>query len=251
MYSFIPLHKLSLLLSVMGLFLSGISHAETGLELMQQYQNQHEVNSEYTQLSMTLVDKRERKRARELVIYAKKNPDGANRSLLKFTQPRDIHNVGLLTWEQVGDTEDSQWLYLPASKRIKRIASGGKKNPFMGSDLSYEDMRAENLAVHSYEVIREEALEGQDCWVIEIKPTTEQEKRESGYARRLLWLRKDIHYPVKVEYFNRRDVLTKTATYQNIENVEGEIWRYGLLTVSTLRKKNLNPDASEKASYSC
>ena len=210
--------------------------AETGLELMQKYQSLHEVATEYTYSSMTLVNKDGRKRERLMQTYEKKSATGENRSLLKFLSPKNITNVGLLTWQHSGETDDDQWLYLPASKRVKRIASAGKKNPFMGSDLSFEDMQAEDLQAHIYSVIGEEEIGGHICWKIEALPATQKEARASAYGKRTIWLRKDITYPVKVEFYNRRDVLIKHASYEELIELENSVWRHNRSVMSTLKK---------------
>lgn len=210
--------------------------AEIGLELMQQYQSLHEVDAEYTHSSMTLVNKDGRERERIMQTYEKKSDSGENRSLLKFLSPSSINNVGLLTWQHSGETDDDQWLYLPASKQVKRIASAGKKNPFMGSDLSFEDMQAEDLQVHTYNVLGEEEIDGQLCWKIEALPATEKEARASAYGKRIIWLRQDITYPVKMEFYNHRDVLIKQASYEDIVPVENSVWRHNKSVMSTLQK---------------
>jgi hypothetical protein len=213
----------------------------TGLQLMQQYQSLHEVDTEYTHSSMTLINKKGRKRERIMQTYEKKSASGENRSLLKFLSPKKIFNVGLLTWTHNGEADDDQWLYLPASKRVKRIASAGKKNPFMGSDLSFEDMQGEDLQAHIYQVIGEEAIDGQMCWKIEAKPATKKEARASAYGKRFIWLRKDIIYPVKMDYFNRRDALMKQASYEGLKQVEGvaegTVWRHNKSVMSTLKNE--------------
>jgi hypothetical protein len=222
---------------------------QTGLQLMQQYQRLHEVDAEYTHSSMTLVNKKGRERVRMMQSYEKKSASGENRSLLTFLAPKNIFNVGLLTWQHSGETDDDQWLYLPASKRVKRIASAGKKNPFMGSDLSFEDMQGEDLQAHIYKVLGEEDINGQTCWKIEAKPASKKEARASAYGKRFIWLRKDITYPVKMDYYNKRDTLIKQASYQDLEPVTGlkgaageganksSVWRHNKSVMSTLRKK--------------
>ncbi|MFT7531116.1 MAG: outer membrane lipoprotein-sorting protein [Gammaproteobacteria bacterium] len=210
--------------------------AETGLELMQKYQSLHDVDAEYTHSSMTLVDKKGRKRERIMQTYEKKSASGENRSLLKFLLPKKITNVGLLTWQHSGETDDDQWLYLPASKRVKRIASAGKKNRFMGSDLSFEDMQAEDLQAHIYKVVGEEEINGQSCWKIEALPATQKEARASAYGKRIIWLRKDITYPVKVEFYNSRDALIKQASYEELTQVENSVWRHNKSVMSTPKK---------------
>jgi hypothetical protein len=233
------------------LFVASIeAHAQadlklSGLELMQQYQRLHEVDSEYTRSSMTLVNQKGRKRVRTMQTYEKKSENGENRSLLKFLSPKNIFNVGLLTWTHSGEADDDQWLYLPASKRVKRIASAGKKNPFMGSDLSFEDMQGEDLQAHTYRLLGEETIDGQTCWKIEAKPATKKQARSSAYGKRIIWLRKDITYPVKMEYFNRRDALMKQASYEDLVHIkvaiggatDGAVWRHNKSVMSTLKKK--------------
>ena len=209
--------------------------AETGFELMQQYQALHEVETEYTHSNMTLINNKGQKRERSMQTYEKKYPNGENRSLLKFLAPKNILNVGLLTWQH-NDVDDDQWLYLPASKRIKRISSSGKKNPFMGSDLSFEDMQGEDLQTHSYKVIAEEEVDGQLCWKIEALPATKKEMRASAYGKRIIWLRKDITYPLKIEFYNRRNLLIKHASYEDLKQVKGSVWRHNKSVMKTLKK---------------
>ena len=82
-----------------------------------------------------------------------------------------------MTWQQQS-REDDQWLYMPAlGEKLKRIAGGGKKNYFMGTDFSYEDLRNEKLDDHTYHLIKEETLEGKNCYLIEALPANEEEKR--------------------------------------------------------------------------
>lgn len=209
----------------------------TGLQLMEQYQRLHEVDAEYTHSSMTLINKKGRKRERIMQTFEKKSDNGENRSLLKFLSPKKIFNVGLLTWTHSGEADDDQWLYLPASKRVKRIASAGKKNPFMGSDLSFEDMQGEDLQAHTYKILGEEAIDGQISWKVEAKPATKKQARASAYGKRIIWLRKDITYPVKMAYYNRRDALMKQASYEDLQQVKGTVWRHNKSVMSTLKKK--------------
>jgi hypothetical protein len=48
-------------------------------------------------------------------------------------------SIFLLTYDYNDEAvkEDSQWIFLPKLKRIKRIAGSSKASSFMGSDFSY------------------------------------------------------------------------------------------------------------------
>ena len=95
----------------------------------------------------------------------------------------------------------------------------------MGTDLAYEDLRPEDLDAHTYNVLREEDLGGQKCWVIEAVPSTDKEKLESGYGKRVFWVRKDMYLTVQTEFYNRSDKLIKRATFSDLANVGGDVWR--------------------------
>jgi Outer membrane lipoprotein-sorting protein len=211
--------------------------AQSGLEIMKEQARRHRTKSEETRSKLTLVDPSGKEKERELIVTSRTGDDGLAKIVLKFLAPADIRNTGLLTWEQPGDQDDDQWLYLPATKSVKRVASASKKGSFMGTDLAFEDLRPENLDAHAYNVVREEDLGGQRCWVIEAVPSTDKEKLESGYGKRVLWVRKDLHLTVQTEYYNKSGKLSKRATLSDFANVGGEAWRAKTARVETLDRK--------------
>lgn len=185
---------------------------------------QHEVPKEEQIIDMQLTSKNGDTKQRKLANYTMKTPTGESKTILKFTDPGDIRDVGLLTWENAGDAEDDQWLYLPASKQVKRIVSGAKKNKFMNTDFSFEDLRPENLTAHTYTFLRDDTLDGQAVSVLEAKPS-EKEAAESAYSKRVIFIRKDINFILRAEYFDKRDRHEKTMINTEIAAVQGEIYR--------------------------
>ncbi|NIP80570.1 MAG: outer membrane lipoprotein-sorting protein, partial [Gemmatimonadetes bacterium] len=80
---------------------------------------------------MTLVDRDGREQVRTLRMYQK----GPDRRMARFIEPAEVRDVGFLRL-----AEDQMYLYLPAFRRVRRIASSIKHEDFMGTDLSYEDL---------------------------------------------------------------------------------------------------------------
>ncbi|MFQ6047237.1 MAG: outer membrane lipoprotein-sorting protein, partial [Gemmatimonadales bacterium] len=80
---------------------------------------------------MTLIDAEGREKVRTMRMYQK----GPERRLVKFMAPADVRDVGFLRL-----ADDQMYLYLPAFRRVRRIASSIKNEAFMGTDLSYEDL---------------------------------------------------------------------------------------------------------------
>ncbi len=197
----------------------------TGRQIMEKQKDLHKVSSEFEFQKMVLVDKTGSKETRDVRRYIKENEVDVFRSLIVFLQPSDIKGTALLNWQHK-DRADDQWLYLPAQGKMQRIAKGGGRNYFMGTDFTYEDMQSEEFDDYKYTLLKEEpyADEG-TCYVVEAIPANKEKERESGYSKRIMWLRKDIFLTVKIDFYDRRKKLIKTQTNSAIENVKGTIWR--------------------------
>jgi len=187
---------------------------------------------------MVLIDSANKQEVREMLRYTKKGADGLFKYLVQFQSPVDIRGTALLTWQQKG-REDDQWLYLPAlGAKLKRIAGGGKKGYFMGTDFAYEDLRDEKLDDHAYQVLNEEPIEGHPCYVIEALPANEEEKRSSGYAKRHFWITKDTYVTLKVDYYDQSLKLMKTATSYDVKPVKDQMMRAGKVLMKHHQNKH-------------
>ena len=114
-----------------------------------------------------------------------------------------------------------QWLFLPAMKRVKRISAGNRSGPFMGSEFAYEDLSSPEVQKFRYRFLREDALDGQPCWVIERIPRDP----DSGYTRQEAWIDKDQYRYRKVVYFDRKDALLKTLIVSQYSQYKNRWWR--------------------------
>ncbi len=198
--------------------------APSGPEIMQTHRQLHRLRDEQERQLVKLVSKTGAVKERRVVRYTLNGPDDLDKILVRFLAPRDVENTALLTWEAL-DGNDDQWLYLPATKRAKRIAASGKKNRFMGTDFTYEDLRPENLAVNRYTLTGREPVDGHDCFVVEAVPATERQAGDSAYSKRRLWVRTDTHAVSKREYYDRQGRLEKVETFRKVVNVKGTAWR--------------------------
>ena len=116
-------------------------------------------------LTMTLKAKDGKPAVRELRYKALEVPGDGDNSLTLFDQPKDVEGTTLLTFAHK-TADDDIWLFLPALKRVKRIAGNNKSGPFMGSEFAFEDMGSQELEKYRYKYLRDETLDGQDCFVV-------------------------------------------------------------------------------------
>lgn len=143
-----------------------------------------------------------------------------DKTMIIFDQPRDVKGTALLTFSHKTDPDD-QWLYLPALKRVKRIASRNKSGPFMGSEFAYEDLASQEVEKYSYRYVGEETLDGQPMFVIERDPVD----RFSGYKRQIVWMDQAEYRPMKIEFYDRKDSLLKTLVFRGYRQYLSQFWR--------------------------
>lgn len=157
---------------------------------------------------------------RELRVRSLEVDDDGDKSLIIFDRPADVAGTAFLSYTHATKPDD-QWLYLPALKRVKRIASANKSGPFMGSEFAFEDLSSQEVEKYSYRWLRDESLDGRDCFVVERIP----EYEHSGYTRQVTWIDKEHYRPQKVEYYDRKDAHLKTLTMHEYEEYLGRYWR--------------------------
>lgn len=157
----------------------------------------------------------------ELVLIA--HQKGNDKRLMVFLSPAEVKGVGFLAL-----TENTMYIYMPAFRKIRRIASHIKNEGFMGTDFSYED-----LAKTKYSDDYSAKLENEEKnnYVLELTP---KEGADVGYSKLRMWVDKKIFVPSKVEFFSRSGVLIKRMTNENIEKIDG-YWVPLKVTMVTLK----------------
>ena len=143
-----------------------------------------------------------------------------DKSMTIFDRPADIRNTAFLSYTHALKPDD-QWLYLPALKRVKRIASANKSGPFMGSEFAYEDISSQEVEKYSYTWLRDETFDGQEAFVIERIPLY----KHSGYTKQEAWIDKEHYRVLKVDYFDRKGALLKTLVASDYTLYLDKYWR--------------------------
>jgi len=207
----------------------------TGREIIEEMDQVKKPMDIQTHLKMTLISLKggkERRRSRELTSFEKRYEDGQydKKSLLIFSQPKEVKGSGFLTWHKVGFKPDDQWLYLPALRKVKRIRSKEKGRSFMGTDFSYEDLSGRDINADDYKLI------GALFELLQEQQIDKANPKEKGapYSARILWVDKQNFLLKRVEFFNNKGILFKLLDIpDHVKN--GEYW-----TASTMIMKNLN-----------
>ncbi len=190
-------------------------------------------------MEMVLIDKRGNQRVRHLTSFSRdEGKNGKDRhSIMFFVSPTDVKNTGFLTYDyDDGDKDDDQWLYLPALKKTKRIASSDKSSSFMGSDFTYADMTKRKLDNYGYTLLKEDEVKGQKVWVIESVPNNEKEIKETGYTKSVVFVRQDNYIVIRSVNWVKKGKKLKYMEVKKLEKIDG-IWIATALDMATKKGK--------------
>lgn len=173
-------------------------------------------------VEMILKDRSGRQSVRELRIMTLEILDRASgdKTLVQFDRPRDIAGTTLLSFSHFAE-DDDQWLFLPALRRVKRISSHNKSGPFVGSEFSYEDILSQEHQRYRHRWLRDEPCGGDTCFVLERTP----KDSNSGYSRQIVWIDRQHYRPLRIDYYDRKDVLLKSLRYKTYRRYKERFWR--------------------------
>jgi len=136
---------------------------------------------------MTLVSRGGSERRREARFLRREEADGVRRVAVFFTAPSNIRGTAFLTWDHPDPSRDDEsWLYLPALRRSRRIAVADRGHSFVGTDLTYEEVKKEtrlSLADYRWKRLADGEADGAPCHLVEAVPVDDETSRELGYSR--------------------------------------------------------------------
>ncbi|MBU0945138.1 MAG: outer membrane lipoprotein-sorting protein [Proteobacteria bacterium] len=233
-----------LLLLVIGLFLveptSPAHGAEySAREIMEMVDGRDDGDRSIADMQMVLFDQHNSQRLRSIRSFG--IDQGEDRyNLMFFHSPADVKGTGFMTYDYEEEgKDDDQWLYLPALRKIKRIASSDKSGSFMGSDFSYSDLTKNRLNDYTYTFHKKQAevsVYGKQCWVIESVPKNVKIIKETGYTRSILFVRQDNMMVVRAINYVKDGGDLKYFDVKKVKRID-DIWT--ALEIHMTRKKGV------------
>lgn len=194
--------------------------------IMEKVEARDDGDNQTADMQMLLIDKRGKERARRIATFKRDKGDDTQR-LMFFVQPADVKDTAFLTFDyDDSKKDDDQWLYLPALRKTKRIATTDKSGSFMGSDLNYADMTSRDLEDYDYrfyEKGKESEVRGKKVWVLWSIPRSKDIIDETGYSKSLLFIRPDIDMVVRAIHWVKDGGYLKYVDMRKLEPIDG-IW---------------------------
>ncbi|MBW2630386.1 MAG: outer membrane lipoprotein-sorting protein [Deltaproteobacteria bacterium] len=197
-------------------------------------------DNQISDMEMILIDKKGRERIRKIHTFSKDKGEDTLK-LMFFQHPADVKDTSFLTYDYDDpDKDDDQWLYLPALRKTKRIASTDKSGSFMGSDLTYSDMTSRNLEDYDYsfyEKGKEKDIKGVKIWAIWSIPRSKDVIEETGYEKSLIFVRQDNFFVIRALHWVRDGGYLKYMDIKKLDLVDG-IWVATEMHVTKKKGKN-------------
>lgn len=217
---------IALLCAASWIGMAGAEALPEGAEIARRINARDDGSSVQRTLEMELIDKSGHIRKRSARLL--RSWFGEEKRLaLFYLSPATIRGTAFLVHDfPEADRDDAQWLYLPALRKTRRIAARDRGKDFLGTDMSYEDMKNETrVAAEDYRwtTLREEACGEARCLVVEAVPIDEATARAVGYGKVTYWVDPEVWIARRAEYEDRAGRPKKSARISEIRQVDG-IW---------------------------
>lgn len=209
------------------------SYALTGNQIAKKaYTSNREVDS-IQKIKMTLIDKMKNKRTRVFTSFTKDNNKYDSQTLIVFSIPKKFNKTGMLTHNQKGG-DSNQWLYLPALKKTRRIASGKKSGRFVGSDLTYEDLEDREVSLDNHKYLETVKLGKTKYYIIESKA---KKKSTSIYTKVKSWINAKTWVVKKAEFYIKKKKAIKTIYVKRFKKFNNT-WRATVTLITNHKIKH-------------
>ena len=207
------------------------SVALNGESIMNQVKWREDGENRRSQLDITLTEKDGfiRKRA---VSYFEKDYGKDRKTYLYVNEPADVKSTAILinSYDEAKDAEDDIWLYIPALRKIKRLAARNKQGRFVGSEFIFADMERLHLKDYEYDFIGEDTINGRKAFKIDAIAASDRTTEKTGYSRRMIWVDSERFVVLREQYFDPQGVLLKELTTHKVEHISD----YWIATEQTL-----------------
>jgi len=144
--------------------------------------------------TVIVIDKEGTEKVREMKIWEK-----GNKRLVRFVKPASEKGLSLLA-----EDKDTNYIYLPAYKRVRRVAAHARNQTFLGTDMTQTDM---SLIRFGDDYVPKLAGETDTYYELELTPKPGE---DVGYGKLIVRASKDRYSVLQVTYFDKGGEKIKT-----------------------------------------
>jgi outer membrane lipoprotein-sorting protein len=139
--------------------------------------------------------------------------DGASFALTVLLEPADVRGIALLIRAEPGKP-NSEWLYLPYLRRVRRVLPVDEFESFLNTEFTYSDMGFINLQNRKLKLLGEDEVNGTPAY--EVQETLGDART---FTRIVTWIDKATKRPIKRQYYDVANRLWKVETFDDVAAV--------------------------------
>jgi hypothetical protein len=176
---------------------------------------------------------------------------GDGKTLVRFSDPPELRGVALLSINRPNAT-DRQWIYTPATERVRSVPPRERSERFAGSDYTFEDIAERSLDDFTYRLLPDEdVIENHKTFKVEATPVAPD---RSQYKFIYFWVAQDVPVILHAEMYDLQGRKVREMHASGLKKVSG-IWGArktemsslleGTKTVLTVDEAHLNTGLDE------
>jgi outer membrane lipoprotein-sorting protein len=190
--------------------------------------------------------------AKKRFTYRRLGSVGDSKTMVVFTDPQEIRGVALLSINRTG-VSDRQFLYTPATQRVRSVPTQDRSARFIGSDFTYEDIAERVLDDFTYRLLgSDETIDGHKTYKVEATPVA---AGRSQYKFIYYWIAQDVAVILFGEMYDANGAKVRVLHASDLKRESG-IWgarhtemssvQDATRTVLTIDQVNFNTGLDEK-----
>jgi len=189
----------------------------------------------YEEQTLILSDAEQHYDVRRIRRYSRLDSNHSGKTKIEFIYPDSIAGTALLFIHHADGHSDSR-IFLPAlGARMTDYVGAISSGQLLGSEFSLQDLMPENMAEFSYHRDEDVVIDGQVYFAVRARfSDTAAIIPRSAYSQRLLLMRQDNFFMVRVDYYDRQSRLVKRLARHDIHRVGGDMWRADMITVESI-----------------
>ncbi|MCR5290119.1 MAG: outer membrane lipoprotein-sorting protein [Treponema sp.] len=206
----------TLIATTIALSMAFSAFALDGTEIMTKVYDRKKPDFSKAAVIMTLTDKNGNTEVRQVGEYGR-NKNDLTDTVMIFFSPASVKDTRFLQKENKG-TDDDKWIFLPALRTTRRVASSDGDKAFVGTDFTYDDMSTREVEEDTHELLKEsETKFNFDCYVVKSTPKDSKDQ----YLYRISWVDKDSWIPVYIELYDKKGKLQKINSIPTLKKMQG------------------------------
>ena len=166
--------------------------------------------------------------------------------LLRVSTPADMRGGATLTIERPGSGDDL-WIFLPALRRVRRLVSSNRADPWVGSEFSLGDIIGHKVGDWRHRTVAREALGSVRVIRVESFPVTARVASDTGYGKRTTWLREIDAATLRVDFHDQAGAPIKSLLAEDISVLDAS---KGKLQPMRLTMRNLRSGGVSTLAFS-